>query len=556
MKFESQNNQETPKEIERKFKVKKLPDNLSDFPSSEIRQGYLSVDGVDFRVRQMGDKYYKTIKTGSGMVRDESETEITKGEFDGYWTRTDDRVILKTRYNIDLGGGNIAELDVYKGDLAGLVVVEVEFASEDSAKEFIAPNWFGEDVTEDSAYNNSTLATEGYPELDSIKPSFELQEGVDYLIKEVEKKLSVATGPVVVLVAGGSASGKTSAVAAQVHKAFSSDSIVMSLDDYYRGNAFKNSMALKGIIYNNDQPEMLNLDLFSDHLKILKENTPITKPVFSFVVAEKVGEVVVQPKKVIIVEGLFALNDKLVANGDIKVFVETGIHGRLLRRVIRDTVERGDNPNSVLSEFSKIVEPMHKAHVESTKKNADFIIKNEYDANREAKGEKEIQIKFHGTLDEEKLLKLGAEKQSNVYQIDTYYSPADRDLKMTGELFRIREENGHYYVSYKGKKDTGDFKIRPKIDFEMDSETRDAFVKIYTKAVTTIKKERKLYYLSGISLSLDRVTKIDTGTEKSLGDFIEIRAIDADTGENDITRIAELLNLKVAEGDKRSYSEM
>jgi predicted adenylyl cyclase CyaB len=168
---------------------------------------------------------------------------------------------------------------------------------------------------------------------------------------------------------------------------------------------------------------------------------------------------------------------------------------------------------------------------------------------------KEVQLKFAGVIEPEKLRKLGAERLTNSTQVDTYYNPKDRNLSESGEALRIREENGHSIVSYKGPKKGGDFRVRPKIDFEINSETRDNFIKMYGEAVTVVKKDRTIYQLNGVTFSVDKVSKTDGGVEKDLGNFVEIRGVNS-SSEAELGKVIEMLGFKMIDGDKRAYSEM
>jgi len=153
-----------PKEIERKFLIKSLPDNLEQYPHKEIRQGYLVVteDGTEVRLRQKEEKYFQTIKSGGGKVRSELEIEITKEQFEVLWQATQGKRVGKTRYEIPCQGG-IIELDVYHDDLAGLSVAEVEFTNEEDSDKFVAPEWMATEVTDDARYKNQNLALRGLP---------------------------------------------------------------------------------------------------------------------------------------------------------------------------------------------------------------------------------------------------------------------------------------------------------------------------------------------------------------------------------------------------------
>jgi adenylate cyclase len=152
-------------EIERKYLVRRLPDDLDKRDGAAIRQGYVIVseDDVELRLRHKQEKYYQTIKMGAGLARTEIEIELNRDQFEQMWPHTESRRVDKTRYNISLGDLT-AELDVFEGGLSGLTLVEVEFASIKASKAFTPPKWFGPDITEDKRYKNKYLATHGIPD--------------------------------------------------------------------------------------------------------------------------------------------------------------------------------------------------------------------------------------------------------------------------------------------------------------------------------------------------------------------------------------------------------
>jgi CYTH domain-containing protein len=152
-------------EIERKYLLRHIPEELASHPHEAISQGYISIsnDGAEVRLRQRGQRFYETVKRGSGQGRVELEIEITKDQFDALWDATEGKRIEKVRYTIPLSGGLLAEVDIYARSLAGLVTAEVEFDTERRAAEFHAPAWFGEEVTQEDAYKNQRLAVQGLP---------------------------------------------------------------------------------------------------------------------------------------------------------------------------------------------------------------------------------------------------------------------------------------------------------------------------------------------------------------------------------------------------------
>lgn len=152
-------------EIERKWLVAGDPPLAGAASSSAIRQGYVAVapDGGEVRVRARDDARVLTVKQGTGLVRGEVETEISAALFDALWPLTEGRRVEKVRHLVALGAGLVAEVDVFAGALAGLVLVEVEFPDRGAAVAFAPPPWFGADVTEDKAYKNQALALTGRP---------------------------------------------------------------------------------------------------------------------------------------------------------------------------------------------------------------------------------------------------------------------------------------------------------------------------------------------------------------------------------------------------------
>jgi adenylate cyclase len=149
-------------EVERKFLVTDPPD-LGAYPSEEIEQGYLAIDSEgEVRLRRKGEKLILTAKRGSGLSRAEAEIELDRERFDELWPLTEGRRLHKRRTVIPHGDLSI-EVDVYGGELEGLMVAEIEFGSEEEARGFEPPEWVGPEVTGDERYLNETLATRGAP---------------------------------------------------------------------------------------------------------------------------------------------------------------------------------------------------------------------------------------------------------------------------------------------------------------------------------------------------------------------------------------------------------
>lgn len=144
-------------EIEKKFLVKELPSDLDTYEHRTIEQGYLCTEPV-VRIRRDGEEYILTYKSKGFLAREEYNLPLTEEAYQHLIQKADGRIITKERYRIPLGDKLVIELDVFTGELAPLVLAEVEFESEAEAVAFEAPKWFGEDVTYSSKYHNSTMS--------------------------------------------------------------------------------------------------------------------------------------------------------------------------------------------------------------------------------------------------------------------------------------------------------------------------------------------------------------------------------------------------------------
>ena len=144
-------------EIERKYLVDTLPDHLETYPCRILEQGYLNTKPV-VRIRRDNEKYELTYKSGGLMSRQEYNLPLDQASYEHLLTKIDGRLIKKKRYMIPLSSALTAELDIFEEDLAPLMLVEVEFQTEDDADSFTAPGWFGEDVTFSGKYHNSYLS--------------------------------------------------------------------------------------------------------------------------------------------------------------------------------------------------------------------------------------------------------------------------------------------------------------------------------------------------------------------------------------------------------------
>ena len=178
----------------------------------------------------------------------------------------------------------------------------------------------------------------------------------------------------VIGVAGGTGSGKSTLVK-RLQEAFCNDDVATLCHDYYY-KAHPELTYEERTKLNYDHPQAFDTDMLVEHIKALKNNNTINRPVYSFVEHNRTDEtVVVKPSKVIIIDGILIFENKELRElMDIKVFVDTDADLRLARRILRDVRERGRSMESVINQYTGTVKPMHGTYVEPTKKYADIII--------------------------------------------------------------------------------------------------------------------------------------------------------------------------------------
>ncbi len=380
---------------------------------------------------------------------------------------------------------------------------------------------------------------------------FKLEEGTGYLIQEIQKQLDEGKKNIIVLVAGGTASGKTSAVASKIQKSFS-ESQIISMDNYYRGREYYAKHNL-----NFDQPEALDLDLFFSHLKDLKAGKTVKIPEYDFKKGKPEYEKLkISASRVIIVEGLFALHEQLRELWDLKIFVDLGVHSQILRRLFRDVERTGQNPSDILKYFLEVVYKMHKKYIAPTKEYADIILQNDYTPEKEAKNARittdrlkyRLQIQNPKEIVGKLIYRLGGSYVGKIEQIDYYFNPNGRYLE-TGEMLNIRKIGfNKYFFSYFWPNDTKtDYEDRFTMQFFTDFETVQEFKNIYPQEALELSRMRRSFYIQWVLLCLD---------EYENGDAYIVFQFDGENTREIIAKILKELDLQPKDFTTKSYFQI
>ena len=197
-------------------------------------------------------------------------------------------------------------------------------------------------------------------------------------------------------IAGGTGSGKTTVVNNILNNLNSQNVLVISQDNYYKAHNDLSFAEREKI--NFDHPRSIDFDLLTENIQDLKNGKTIEQPIYSFITHSRKDETIItHPKEVIIVEGILVFtHPELRELFDLKIFVQTASDERLIRRITRDIKERGRDLDEVINRYRNTLKPMHEQFIEPSKVHADIIVPN-------MKKKNEAAISVISTLIKDKL---------------------------------------------------------------------------------------------------------------------------------------------------------
>jgi len=179
---------------------------------------------------------------------------------------------------------------------------------------------------------------------------------------------------IIIGIAGGTGSGKTTVVRKIVNSLAPGEVVLLPQDSYYKDSSHVPAELRQQI--NFDHPDAFDWPLLLQHIQMLKEGKSIEQPVYHYQTSSRLAETIhVEPRPVIIIEGISALCDPDLRNMmDLKIFVDADPDERLIRVIQRDVVERGRTAEAVMERYTRVLKPMHQQFIEPTKRYADLII--------------------------------------------------------------------------------------------------------------------------------------------------------------------------------------
>ena len=175
-------------------------------------------------------------------------------------------------------------------------------------------------------------------------------------------------------IAGGTGSGKTTVVRKLLERLPKGEVVVIPQDSYYKDSSHVPIEERQNI--NFDHPDAFEWPLLAKHIEQLKKGQAVEQPIYDYITSSRLQETVhVEPKEIIIVEGIMALRDyHLRQQMDLKIFVDADADDRLIRVAQRDIVERGRTIEAVMERYQRVLKPMHEQFIETCKRYADVII--------------------------------------------------------------------------------------------------------------------------------------------------------------------------------------
>lgn len=367
----------------------------------------------------------------------------------------------------------------------------------------------------------------------------EVVELIEQILKKQER--------VVILIAGGTASGKTT-LAKELVKIFSSMAVLLSMDNYYKGRRYAEENNL-----NFDEPESIDMDLLIENVRDLRAGKNVNMPSYSFVEdgGKRIGYNEVISARIIIIEGLFALREELIPLGDIKIFVSVDSHGRCIRRIMRDVNRTCWSPGQILNYFFKTVEPMHAIYIDSQEANADIVIKNPHDPINEpqlANCVLEVQTKVAlSEVPSEIILKKAGAEIIDRSSYEDFYFMIPRSNGHDEEIVRVRRQGNLLIFTYKSPQIAeGEVRKKNKFEFFISEGTKKQIIEVL-KTQKRIYIARDIYKLNGIIFSIDRILLKD---KKEY--FLEVRNAEGE----ELELFLKKLELENAPRTNKSYYEL
>jgi len=316
-------------------------------------------------------------------------------------------------------------------------------------------------------------------------------------------KASSPDKTIIVGIAGPSGAGKT--VFTSKIQEFMPGAVTLSMDMYNDA-----SMLLEG---NFDDPRLTDYECLLANLKGLKNGETIQAPIYDYKQSKRTGYVTHEcPKsKVVIVEGIYALNEKLRPMLDLRISVTGGVHFDLVKRVLRDINRSGQAPESIIHQISETVYPMYKAFIEPDLRTAHLRVVNSFNPFAGFQDPTYI-LKSDRVPDEARILRMLSDEVEITDEVETadiYLLPPNEDPETCTSWLRMRNRDGHYTLMFAETVTDGPIMISPRIKFEVGVRILGGLMALGYVVGAIMKRRSKEYSDDFITIKVDWVEGLD-----------------------------------------------
>lgn len=349
----------------------------------------------------------------------------------------------------------------------------------------------------------------------TVKPidaKLPFDKGFFVVIRALQLLTSHNEGTIAVGLAGPSGSGKTAF--SEKLKSFMPGVAIISMDNYNDSS--------KVVDDNFDDPRLADYDLLLDNIQQLKAGMAVKIPIYDFKQGKRKGYTTLEvpTSRVVIVEGIYALSERLREHLDLRVSITGGVHFDLVKRVLRDLDRSGQAPEEIIQQISDTVYPMYKAFIEPDLETAHLKIHNTFNpfsgfmnATYILKSQKTITVE-----EAESVLQPDIKRGKESEIVDIYLLPPNEDPDTCSSWLRMRNRDGRYSLLFEEWVNDWPYLISPRISFEVSVKVLGGLMALGYEIGALMKRKSVSYSDADITIKFDAIDK--------LGSFVQIQGKD------------------------------
>ncbi|PIA57536.1 hypothetical protein AQUCO_00600329v1 [Aquilegia coerulea] len=339
-------------------------------------------------------------------------------------------------------------------------------------------------------------------EIVPIQDLLSFEKGFFIVIRACQLLAQKNEGIILVGVAGPSGAGKT--VFTEKVLNFMPSIAVISMDNY--------NDASRIIDGNFDDPRLTDYDTLLENIHGLKEGKPVQVPVYDFKSSSRTGyrTIEVPSSRIVIIEGIYALSEKLRPLLDLRVSVTGGVHFDLVKRVLRDIQRAGQEPEEIIHQISETVYPMYKAFIEPDLQTAHIKIRNKFNPFAGFQNPTYILKSTRTvTVDQIKAVISGECKDHMEEIYDIFLLPPGEDPEACQSYLRMRNRDGKYNLMFEEWVTDSPFMISPRITFEVSVRLLGGLMALGYTIATILKRSSHVFFNDRVCVKIDWLEQLN-----------------------------------------------